>query len=308
METNKLVAGVVAAAISIIVLAAVLMPVLSDATKTTDTFTNEGYYRMSETEEESVIVWDTATDPDILTVNGKEMKLSEMGLSNMSSYSIAFGDDFIMRYYPQGSNSNIQFWVGSYTGQGTSASTGLVLTVTINTSGITIQKTGSSDATVTHTGKYFVIDPAGDMIMKKSNVPAYLLEDSSVIYAGGINNYASGSPGGMYFEGKIGDYTFTPMRANVEVTNSDTTYSQVSDHIGLDLLEKITFTTTWTKTDQTTETIDQTYSYFLVPYQVTAEKAQHLSDGMNAMLNVIPIMIIIAVLLGVIGLYMIRRE
>ena len=77
METNKLIAGIVAAAIAIIVLAGVLMPILSDALQTHDTYTNGEYYitmdKIDATSEVRTIEWTKANNTKIV-VDGVEME------------------------------------------------------------------------------------------------------------------------------------------------------------------------------------------------------------------------------------------
>ena len=296
---NKIVMISIAAVIGIIVLGGVLMPILDDATATTDTFTNDGYARMSETDEETVITWTPSVDRTIINVNGEPYSLSVFPKTFNTSYSIAFADDFILRVYMDGVGpSNIQIWQSGYR-NGASSSSSYTATFTISSSTLSYNS-GAPDATTstyTHSGGYFCVDPNGDYIMKPQGSAAYVLEDSSVIYAGGISGFGNSVLAGLYFEGTVGDYTFTPMLSGVTVDNVQTDYTDVSGYVGLISLLKITFDTTYNS-----DVVSQTYSYFLVPYEVVAERSVHFTDGQIAIFSVMPLMIIVAILLGVVAL------
>ena len=308
MKTNLLTL-VVTLTVGIILAGSLLMPVLTDATTTEKTFVNDGYYRLSETDGETVIIWDTANTPYTITVNGVDFDLSTMGLTANMSYTIAFADDFLLRYFPLGASSNMQIWGSSYSGLGVGQSVGVVATFTITSSGITLEKSdGSATQTASHAGKYFAINKDGDYIMKKSDKTAYVLEDSSIFYAGGISTVgAGGNITSIYFEGSTEEIDYTVMRSGVSVSNSNVIYTDVSDYIGLVNLEKVTFTTTY-ETGGETYTNDQTYTYFLVPYEVTAELSQHLTPAEIALLNALPFLVIIGLVLAGVGAIFLRNR
>ena len=306
---NKLIPIILTLVVGIILAGSVLIPVLNDATKTTETLTNEGYYRVSETDETTVIVWDTANSPNIITVNDEEIDLSTLGLSANSSYTIAFANDFLLRYFPLGSSSNIQVWGSSYSGLGVGASSGVTATFTISSSGITLEKSDSETVqTASHTGSYFRIDPEGDYTLKKSNQTAYVLEDSTIFYAAGISGIgAAGNITSIYFEGTTEEIEYTVLRSNVVVSNSNVTYTDDATHVDVVNLDKVTFTTTY-ETGGETYTIDQTYSYFFVPYQITAELSEHLTPGQIALLGAIPVLVIVALLVVAVGVVARRND
>lgn len=308
MEKMNALTLIITLVVGVILTGALLGPVINDATKTTETLTNDGYYRVSETEDETVIVWDTVNSPNIITVNDEEIDLSTLGLSANSSYTIAFADDFLLRYFPLGSSSNIQVWGSNYSGLGIGASSGVTGTFTISSSGITLEKSNSETVqTASHTGSYFRIDLEGDYTLKKSDKTAYVLEDSTIFYAAGISGVgAAGNITSIYFEGTTDEIEYTVMRANVDVSNSNVTYTDDATHVGVVNLDKVTFTTTY-ETGGETYTIDQTYSYFFVPYQITAELSEHLTPGQISLMGAIPVMVIVALLMAAVGAIALRR-
>lgn len=285
---NKFIGLMVGLTVGVLMISGFLWPIVADATATEKTLTNNGYYRVSETEDNTVIVWDTANSPNIITVNGEEINLSTLGLSANSSYTIAFANDFLLRYFPLGNSSNMQVWASSYTGLGIGASSGVTGTFTITSTGITLEKSDSETVqTATHTGSYFKIDPKGDYTLKKPNETAYVSEDSTIIYAAGISGV--GAPGNLtsiYFEGTTEEIEYTVMRANVNVSNSNVVYTDNAKYVDVVNLEKVTFTTTYENAGET-YTIDQTYSYFFVPYQITAELSNHLDTTQIALVAAI---------------------
>lgn len=293
--------------IGVLLLTTLAMPVISDATTTERTFTNEGYFRAAETSDETVIEWNPSVDPFILTINGDAYSLDSM--KQFGNYSIAFSDDFILRYYYNGASSqNLQIWNSAYA-VGANNTIAYKAIVTINENEVTwATDAGSSPTTVTHSGSYFVMDSEGDYIMKYSNKDAYVNPSSTIVYAGGISNVGSGTAfTSIYFEGTVDDLTVTPMRNNTTVTDIESTTVDVDGYLDLAQLSKVTFTTTATITD-VEYTVDQTYTYFLVPYQVTAELVEHLDSSTIQLLSIIPLLITVGIIMAVVGLFVMRRE
>lgn len=318
METNKLIAGIVAAAIAIIVLAGVLMPALSNATTTETTFTNEGWFRMSQydTTTDHVISW-TYEKPNIITVDNEDVTIG-YNISNGQCTVIA-NTVWLLRYNTDsdGNPSSVVFLYGS---SGTKAAT----VQDEQTATITLTGGSASVSVGTYTGTHsydtvYVPDNDGQFTMKKSDKIAYINGDSP-IYGFGltrikINGGVMGSPGaGFAFIGSYDDgITGSVWRSSNDTTVSDCVCvaSEDTTHLDLYKFDKITATATHTDTvDEQTVTTDTelTYNMVIVPYQVTSERAVHLTDSMNVILNVIPIIIIVAVLFGVVAVFILRRE
>ncbi len=295
MEKNGILGLAVALTISIILVGSMLVPIINDTTTTHETLTNTGYFRASETSDETLIKWTPSADPFTITVNDEDISLASLTKIANTSYSIAFADDIILRYfYGNSSSQNIQFWGAGFKGGAASSEAG-TFEFLINSTTCSFGKTGATPTSYTHTGSYFIIDPEGDFIMKDRNTPAYLKNDS--VYAGGLSYVTGSVVSSIYFEGTINDYDFHPMSSYVTVSDPNTTYTQSTKYVGVYELDKVTFNTSFNDGTLTDPIVrEQTYSYFLVPYQVTAELSQHLNDGQIALLNAIPIIIIIALL------------
>ena len=304
---NKLIPIVITLVVGIILAGSVLMPVLNDATKTEQILTNEGFSRYAaiEATEESpiIITWDH-TNPKYLTVGD-----DQINCSSLQSYtSIVFGDDWAIRYITAAGSTittTIQYIgpTASEYVQVTTAGTA-DLTITLEAGDMTI-----TDGTTTNTADYttaYYPNSNGSMIMKAANSSAYLLKDSSIINANGITQV--GTVGvGVHFEGTVADgYEFTLYRNsnNTEVTNVESNYVENKDYIGVIELTTVTFDMTPEEGDATAAT----YSYFLVPYQITAELSQHLTPGQIALMGAIPVLVIVALLVVAVGVVARRND
>ena len=318
MENNKLVAGILAAAISIIVLASVLMPVLNDATTTEDTFTNEGYFRMThyDTTTDQTLTW-TYEKPSIATVDNVDVPINYKVKNGQ--VTVVADTNWIVRMYNDAngdpSGLSLVLPIGGTTGADVSNNA----TVTMSFSAGSMSATfGTTSKTGTYTDIYLPsLD--GSFLMKDANVDAYILPDSQVVGYGMTRVRTAtgiqGSPGtGISLVGNYEDGIVASVwRAGdgTTVTNPQMNVTSDPNHIDLYTLQSITATATVTETiDEQTVTTDSTitYTYLLVPYEVTAERSIHLTDAMNGILSVIPILIIVAVLLGVLAVFIKIKE
>lgn len=303
---NKLIAGIVAAAIAVILLAGVLMPALSNATTTEDTLTNKGYFRLSsiESTDDGTITffWDH-TKPGVMTINGTEMNINYPNV-DVISISLVFSDTFTIRFYKEYSAMSCQVYLPYSQFVGASVANGTDLTATATSGSISVANTAATPVTgsATYDTLYYP-DTNGSWIMKDKDTSAYVYPDSTIIVANGLTA-VGGNVVGLYFEGNIEDgYDFTVYRSTATESDVVSVYSDVDSYKDIVALEKITFTLT-----SGDNSVEATYSYFLVPYEVTAERSVHLTDAMNVILNVIPLLIIVAVLLGVVAVFILRKE
>ena len=303
---NKIVIGIVSAAIAIIVLAGVLMPALSSATETHETFNNEGYYFMQKFTSEDTdytAKWDH-TAPSKMTVNGESFEIMDPTITNQ--VSVVLGDSFFLRYYPTGDNGP---YVGLYYDgvaivyASVQAETDMVLSY----DGTTLSIGNTAETPVTRSitvSEFYSIDKTGDYVMKKSSASAYLHSDSE-IYGSGRSN-AVGEIVGTNVYGTIPDnVTIVVWRG--DVTPSDTVVNATKDTKYIDAykFDSINFKVT-NNDDASTATL--TYSYVVVPASVTFELSEHLDPTMNTLLNVIPIIVIITILLGVVAFMIYNRS
>lgn len=282
---NKFIGLMVGLTVGVLMVSGFLWPVVSDATSTETKFVNEGYLRYtsieSDSAEEITVFWDH-TDPKNIVVGENTLNLSTM--NNWTS--IVFGDDWAIRYVTSADavGTTIQY-IGptnsAYMGASDTDTVDLTITLSAGTMSIS---NGTTTQTAAYTTAYYP-DPNGTMTMKRSNESVYMLKDSSIIEANGTTNVA-GVGVGVHFKGTIEDgYDFTLYRNtnSTEVSNVVSNYEAVSGYENLVSLASITFDMTPAGENAT----QATYSYFLVPYEVTAEKSWHLDTMQIAMIGVI---------------------
>lgn len=295
---TKLIGISIAAVVGIIVLGSVLMPILDDATATTDTYTNEGlfYLKKIDTSADTVTIsWDY-TDPAVLTVNGNAVDLP---LSGSILYSPIDGDDWAIRcgHTESDTTFNGLYTTGAVTfALSTSDEKNMNIVLDSGTATVTI---GTDEYEYTYTECYH-IDTDGSYVMKKSTDYVYLNGDSE-IYCIGRSTWTGGNVN-IRVDGNIDDgINITPInREGYTVSDEVYDYTEVNEHEDLYSFKGLSFVVTDTASPPKTHAI--TYSQVIVPAEVTAERSVHFTDGQNAILGAIPIMIIVAILLGVIAL------
>lgn len=297
MESKNLVSMVLAVTVSLICIASVMMPVLSDATTTEKTFTNDGYFRMSEYDDSDYkVVWDH-TAPSQVTINDTEV-VSFEGMDSYQAVTYVATDEFAIRFLNDPSNPRVQIY-GTSTWGFTSASVSSAtdITMTVSEGSTTISTTADPVVSITSTtpSVMYVVDAAGDFVMKDKNSSAYVLNDSNIVLCGitqGTNLEA-----GVYAAGDVIDgltyQLFRPSSQSETAVFSDEviTSSAVSGYIGLQQLDKINFALTLSN-----QSLSPEYTYFIVPYQVTAELSDHLNAGEISLIMVIPLIVIVSLL------------
>ena len=304
---NRLVAGIVAAAIAVIVLAGVLMPALNEATTINDTFTNEGYYYMNvaDPNDEIIISFDH-TKPRIVTVDGMDVTMPKNNVTFIAS------DLAMVRYfYISDTSASIHLYTTYPNGLYVDSYNNQDMTVQV-TNGVITGTKYAPDVdpvirTVTPTSDiYTITSDKAPYVMKKYDAPVKMNSESEFIVCG-FTTIATSNSVALYAEGSIDDgitdMIFFREIATTTYDNVVIDYSPIDDHLDLYNLDKFTF-----DIEQGVITYNATYSAFIVPAEVTAERAVHLDQAMNTILSVIPILIIVAVLLGVVAAFILRRE
>lgn len=317
MDTKSIVYGTISIIIAVLVTVTILIPVVADSTAETDTFTNEGYFRMSHFDDTTnhTFSWDH-TDPNNVTVDGTAINVS--GAKDMGITAIA-DTNWIVRVNTSASGNVLALSLILSTGGTNSASTSNEkdMTITFNA--------GSMSALIgddTKSGTYtdlWLPSLDGDYIMKLSDKDAYINADSKLVAYGlsRVKNHNGGttsSPGfGISMVGSYEDgLTTTVWRDGSTGSVKDETINVTEDSSHNDLYELSTITATFvltqTENDETFQTeTPLTYSYFIVPYQVTAERTIHPDAMTSTIINIIPILVITGIILGCVGLIAYRR-
>ena len=299
----------IAAFVVITVIAAVLMPVLGDATETHRTFTNDEYYiTMDKLDSSSshTITWTKDTQSKI-TVDGIDVtptwnQVSIVALPNNLVRSSNTPDGYFIGL------------IGEDVTTGYGSPTDKSITVTISAGSLTFAGVTTNDNTYSKTITFtegYVINPdnTGEYgyITKTPTAKAYVNGDTEIF---GIGYSTVGgtwqnvfSISGTIDDGITVSLISTSLGDDPTISNEQTVYETVSGYKDLYQFEKETFTATYNGTDT-----PLTYSYVIVPAEVTAEKSIHLTDSENAILLVIPALLIVAIIIGVLAVAMRGRE
>lgn len=311
IDIKKLMTAIIGAAVGLIILASLLVPVLSIYTKTTDTFTNESYYCMDKigNSTDITITWKIA-DPSVVNVNGTNIDMS--GFPTGRGYTLVGSDSLIVRYTVVGGGVVYIEMLGDYYTQ-INSTVSDATKATITVSGMTVTYLDDRTSPVTHTynitgDSYCIIPGDGPYteIMKDGSVPAYVLADTEIYL---IGTTLANPTIGVYGYGSIDDgitleTAYKPNSVTtVSYSNVVTTATAVNNYKDLYSLEKFEFTI-----DYDGNTMDSTYTYFVVPAKVTAERAYHFNATEIDLLNIAPMLLIIAIALGLLFPMLRNRE
>ena len=287
MEKTNVLTLIITLVVGVILTGALLGPVISDATKTHETFHNDGLYYM-ENPSESISVkflGDSAWE-----INGETLEYTNIGATN-----IIVTDNTFVR-------NNGQVRGGAY-------ATWTAADLTIGNGTITGTATVSgSSKPISWTYDYVYVatnDDSAAYLMKSNTKDAYIKADSEVIGMGiSTVKDSTGSNNTAEFKVIVDDLTATVTTTNqyVTVSNILVNATAVDGYEDLYLFTSVTFDATWG--DYTTHL---TYNIVIVPSEVTAELSDHLTPGQISLMGAIPIMVIVALLMAAVGAIALRR-
>ena len=285
---NKFIALVVGLTVGVIMLSGFLWPVVADATTTEKTFTNAGYFTMDKytLDEDITVSWDHS-NPDVVTVGDETVNIT----APIGKWvSIVVGDNWYFRYIH--TNADVREVQMSYGGVATiTASTSnekdLTLECSEGTATGTVYAAGVAETpkTASYTELYVISKNGEFYIMKDSDAASTMLKDSKFIGVG--QTFLSGGASIIKVEGSIEDgATVTIVGSTVTATvDTDTISVNATPKTGyIDCYDLSSITFDITTSGGTTHA---TYNYFIVPAEVTAEKAEHLDTMQIAMIGVI---------------------
>ena len=305
MEKMNALTLIITLVVGVILAGALLGPVISDATKTTETFTNEGYFYMQKISAEDTTVHTLTYETDgtdagiVFALDGVEIDTSTWPANNQSVTLATDGASWVMR-------AAVNEYVGLQ-GIGSTLNFGghdvRTATVTFDSGVVTVARTvynpdtGQTDAGRTITGSYtdlwiYSATPT-EHVMKKADATAYLLDDSEYL-AMGVTKVSEWNTV-IKVTGGASDFDATivyPPNVTTTVTNEHIDSSEVNGYNSLNALDKLTFTIS-----DGTNTVNATYSYFIVPAEVTSELTNHLTPGQISLMGAIPVMVIVALLM-----------
>lgn len=301
MDLSKITTGIILVVVSVILAGVLVIPVIQDVTASEETFTNEGYYSMDklDTTASLVIVWDSS-EPAQLTIGDKTVDMS-FAVADLG-YTFVGSEEFAIRYSKTGGgNAIIQGFGSEYFNQGN----GTEVTVTIAGGSVAIHTNrsdieGGVTTTYTYSDSIYVINPndTGEYsyVMKKAGTNAYVNGDSSVYFIG-TTYVESTKVVAIYGDGTINDGMTLETIGLRNITTASysepvATYTAVSGYEDLYALDKYEFTITYDGSEY-----DATYSYFIVPAEITAEKSQHLDSSQAVILGVVSVLVLVSIVM-----------
>lgn len=299
-----LIVGVVVA----LVLAGAVLPVFAETTSATDKFTNKGAFFVEiDPTDTYTIKYDKAVDLGVVYINDKALNVPFS-----TGYTILAIDNAILRL--QSGDNTVQ-----YKGDGHYITGILKLDITVANGAISgIFQTGTSGGVdsawpdTAYTTAFIASPDPQDYVMTEYNTVAKMNGDS-IIKAFGqtqLNTTSNPQLAIISITGNIDD------GVNVSVLNSSTgaviegaevsdlqiNHTAVNNYINLYDLTSITFKVTY---DSTVTAV--TYSAYVVPSEVTAEKSVHPDGPLTVILNVLPLLAIAGLVTGAVVWFINRK-
>lgn len=310
MDPKRIVALVVGASVMVLIFSALLVPIINDATTTERTLTNTGYFNMNkitDTDETThTIAWD-ATNSQVLTVDGVDMPVSNWGIGSYQQVTVFATETDLIRVNPISGGQSIS-WVQIRGNQVNYAQANSTFSATMSEGSATIS-VDSSPWSLTYSEAYIITNGEGQYTMKKADETAYMLSDSLIYSLGYTQLPYSGGNDNVVFgvNGNINAVNVSVVRhsaaTTISISDVEIHKTEVASYVGVSAFDKITFVAT----DDGTPT-DVTYSYVIVPAEITAELAVHPDDGTRALLSAIPIIAMIGIVLAVVGVAIVGRS
>lgn len=312
MDVKKLVMGMVGIMICAVMVGGTLLPIVSSVTATSDTYVNEGYYTMDYVgENETVTVSWLASDPYTLMIDdvafdlhplinanhGASMSVDSLGIIRLvvSESAVAIRSYHTTGYYAVDTN-NI-----SNTAEFTITSNSIIANLTINGE--------TTNRSITSISNVMVLNPSGDGAYTMKTGKAYVKGDSDIIFAG--TTYIAGSDLGSYGVGSIADgITISRFYGPADTVYSNIVINStaVDSHEDLYLIDSVTFDVELTPSgSETTTTGEITYSYFLVPTEVEADRAEPIDNTSGTLFNVLPIVAVAGLVMAGIYVFISRK-
>lgn len=278
------------AAVGVLVFAALLLPVVTDATSETAIYTNNGTPYKAFDDSAHTITVDT-TDGIKITTDGE--LCANPDLSLYGSATLVYGERDIIRILSNGTLQIYGIVGGSTYGQYTISAGGEISTIELYADG-----TGKATGTNTYTFgagatilAFISADPTSEYRLSLNPV---VKEDSEII--GGGYTTISGFNYAVAFYGDIDNLTINnlwPSGNTFEVATVNTTALNPD----LDKIDSIVFNVYHDNVLKG----QATYTYFLAPASMEYDNPAYVGATMADMLGILPIVVICVLIFGVLG-------
>lgn len=308
MESKTTISMMMTIVVAIVIVVTCAIPVISETTQTTDTFTNSDYYCMMDK-------LDSSSSHTITWANETKNKIT---VDNVDFYPDWSGSPII---YADGNNLircssttggyylNI---VGSSTANGVGSSSDLSATITIAEGTTTYEHTTSGGTTSSVTSTFdrgYCIIPGndGEYVLAKSSSTKYILGDTELFtmgYAtisGAWQNVFSLS--GTIKDGITVTFVSSTVGNDQTITSSDPVYTENGSYVDLYSYSKTDFTASVNGV-----TKDLSLGNTIVPYEVTAERSIHADSTVISVVSIIPMLLVLSIVMGAVYMFITTRR
>lgn len=289
---NKLIGLTIGAAVAIIVLASVLAPITDSYSSEYVTYTNEGV-PFDTVDDGTHVIEITNSDGVKITVDDKAVDMAPFLTLGDSSVSILLFDDAFARVVV--STAQFRVMTAEYVDTLTMTSSSDIV-ITLN--GDTATITGLTN-TRTISGCTHYVSTQGDFVMAKNPI---VLESSEILGAGQTYFSAWNSNIFLAWSGSGDDISSNVFRQNgfddvPELTNVTVNKTDVGNSAYR--IDSVVFKYA-AAVSGASVTPSAAYTYFLAPAEVQAPNENYIGAG-AALIGVLPMLVIIAVLVGVVS-------
>ena len=286
MDAKTIAVSVVSIAIACLFAVTLLIPVIAESTTTEDTFTNKGLYYMTNPTEQMTYEFLGGTD---WTVNGEPLDYTLVGATNILIF-----DDIFIRNIGQVRGSVNSTWQSAE-----------IVVDNGTVTGTAIVNGTSTSINWTYTESYVATNDNSDYIMKSNTAKSYIKTDTDVIGMGMSNiKDSDGNSNSTVFYVSVENLTPVVTTPNTYVTVSDVqlNVTPVDGYVDLYEFDSVTFKTKWGDYESSVM-----YNVVIVPSEVTAERSIHPDANTNALLNLIPLLVVVGIILGTVGFIALRK-
>lgn len=308
MEIKDLTAILVVAMVGCVLVAG-FIPVVGESVTATTTFVNNGaFYVEVDPADTYTIEYDKSAEAGVVYINDEPLNVAFS-----TGYTILAIDNAILRL--QSGDSTIQ-----YKGNGVYITGIKYLDITVSNGSITGSfQTPSNESPLTwpettYTECYIASTEKQDWIMSTYTDSVKMLGDSHIHAFGQTVLTTEGSPvtALIKIDGNISDgvdvsvlnATTGEEYATATIDDLSINATAVNGYLNLYDLTSITFKAKILDTDGWTNV---SYSAYIVPASVTAEKAIHADENTASMIAMIPFILIMGIVLMFVGVVLVRR-
>lgn len=293
MDVKNFVGLLVFGVVGIIIISA-FVPIIAETTADSDTFTNDGYWRMKEISNDDIWEYNGSNSENAWSYNEELQDITRRSVNAL------LGPDWCVRSNGQARGQSIS---------------GNASTITATSDGIIITFEGTGGDSEQLLPGYGV-DKNGSFIMKRGPDNVYVL-DNSVLFGTGLTTVDS-VDFVVHVEGNVKDgATFTAYSnrngtviSNVEFTNISVNAEKISGYVNLYSFSSITANITF-DTVVDGETVahsgEVTYNGIITPREVTAEKSVHPDPALTVVIDLLPLIAGLGLFIILVGEFLYRR-